>query len=150
MGNQLRQGMAVTACVYLDAQRRRAELAGRARRLLSQHDLLVSPTAPVTAPRRDDYERFLMRLSRTRPCGAWWVGCPAFSLPVGSAAGLPVGLQLVAGEHRDRFLAQAGVALEDAHAGGGLLPERNRAATGAKPWSAYAGCSAMAGGAARR
>lgn len=115
VGDQLRLGMEVTACDYLDAQRQRASLAAAAAAALDGCDILLSPTTPITAPRLDDYERFLMRLSQNTILWSL-AGVPALSMPVGAdSGGMPVGLQLVAGAHRDGFLTHVGVALEGLH-----------------------------------
>ena len=109
---QLLEGLQVSACDYLDAQRHRAALASRALLSFEGCDVLAGPTTPITAPRRDDYERFLMRLSENTMLWSL-AGSPALSMPAGrDGAGLPVGLQLCAPPGGERLLARAGIALE--------------------------------------
>ena len=102
----------ITAVDYLDAQRQRLLLAERAVAHFARCDLLASPTTPVVAPPRADYERYLLRLSRNTI--VWSLaGCPAVSLPCGTAAGgLPVGLQLAARPGGEGTLVEAGLLLE--------------------------------------
>lgn len=123
---QLSLGLEVSAADYLDAQRQRAVLAGRSAAAFGEVDVLAGPTTPITAPRRDDYERFLMQLSIATILWSL-VGAPALSLPAGvDGQGLPIGLQLCAPPGADRLLAVVGSALEGAQAaspvGGGLGP----------------------------
>ncbi|HEY3941727.1 MAG TPA: amidase [Acidimicrobiales bacterium] len=120
--DQLRAALDIPAVDYLDAQRQRAALGARVRAGLAGIDLLVTPTTPVTAPRRDDYEGFLLVLSRNAIIWSL-LGNPALSLPCGSsAAGLPIGVQLTAGPGRERLLAQVGTALESALSTGTSQP----------------------------
>jgi len=75
------------------------------RRIFSQVDLLLTPSAPIPAPAiaelKRDPERLrpqeLLLLRNTRPFNVW--GLPAISVPCGiTRAGLPIGLQ-IAGAH---------------------------------------------------
>jgi Asp-tRNA(Asn)/Glu-tRNA(Gln) amidotransferase A subunit family amidase len=74
----------------------------------------VAPTTPVVAPMADDYERYLLRLSRNTII--WSLnGGPAVSVPIGLAeAGLPAGLQLAAAPGNEQVLVDAGMTLERA------------------------------------
>lgn len=112
--DQLTEATAVPAVDYLDAQRHRSVLAARTVAALGEVDLLVLPTTPVAAPPVDDYENYLVVLSRNAII--WSLcGCPALSMPCGStSAGLPVGLQLVAAPGRDALVAHIGAVLEAA------------------------------------
>jgi len=109
---QLEEAAQVPAAVYLAAQRLREAFRRRMRALLREVDALALPTALVEAPRVEDAERFLLVLSRN--CIPWsFIGFPAVSVPCGrTAAGLPVGLQLVAPPFADGRLVALGSAVE--------------------------------------
>lgn len=80
-------------------------------------DVLVTPTTPIPAPTIDELKqnpdllrpRELLLLRNTRPANVW--GLPAISIPCGfTAAGLPIGLQIIGprwGEAKVLQLAQA-------------------------------------------
>jgi aspartyl-tRNA(Asn)/glutamyl-tRNA(Gln) amidotransferase subunit A len=109
---QLDEAARLPAGLYLAAQRLREEFRRRAVRLFERVDALALPTTLVTAPSREEAERYLLVLSRT--CIPWsFIGVPAVSLPCGrSAAGLPIGLQLVAPAFADGRLMALGSAVE--------------------------------------
>lgn len=109
---QLDEAAKLPARLYLAAQQLRAEFHLRMARLFERVDALALPTALVTAPRVEDAEHFLLVLSRN--CIPWsFIGVPAVSVPCGrSAAGLPVGLQLVAPAFADARLVALGSAVE--------------------------------------
>jgi aspartyl-tRNA(Asn)/glutamyl-tRNA(Gln) amidotransferase subunit A len=112
--DQLTAALRITATDYLDAQRQRELLAARILAAFAACDIVATPTTPMVAPPRDDYERYLLLLSRNL---IMWslVGAPALSLPSGTSAdGLPTGLQLAAPPWGERRLVTAGVALERA------------------------------------
>ncbi len=117
VAEQLDEAEQVAAVDYLDAQRARAELRDRMRRVFDQVDVLAMPTATVTAPPVDDFARYLVVLARN---AIPWslVGFPAVSLPCGLVGGLPVGLQLVAAPGRDDLLVATAFAVEQALAVG--------------------------------
>jgi Asp-tRNA(Asn)/Glu-tRNA(Gln) amidotransferase A subunit family amidase len=74
-------------------------------------DLQIMPTSKVVAPPRSEADRYLMALSEN--CIAWsLLGMPAISLYMGSAGGLPMGVQLVAPAGQDAFLLACAHALE--------------------------------------
>jgi aspartyl-tRNA(Asn)/glutamyl-tRNA(Gln) amidotransferase subunit A len=78
------------------------------------------PTTPTTAPRigqttiRLNGEDEDVRLATTRLVrGINALGFPALSIPCGiSAAGLPIGLQIVGGAFQEAAILRAGAALE--------------------------------------
>ena len=83
------------------------------------HDLLLLPTSPVTAPPHDSAE--LDVDGRTAGAGHaanitatfGMTGHPAISVPFGmSSDGLPIGVQLAAGHLNDRLLLHAAATLE--------------------------------------
>jgi aspartyl-tRNA(Asn)/glutamyl-tRNA(Gln) amidotransferase subunit A len=114
------EGAAMTAAEILDAQRERGELALRLHLLLDEHDLLVTPATALPA--------FAAGVERPDPGRQrrWidWAGFshpfnlsqqPAISVPCGpTAAGLPVGLQIVAAKHREDLVLRAARAFEAA------------------------------------
>jgi len=84
-------------------------------------DLIVTPTMPVPAPLIDELKqnpdllrpRELLLLRNTRPANAW--GLPAISVPCGfTAAGLPIGLQIIGPPWREDKIIQLGYAFEQA------------------------------------
>jgi aspartyl-tRNA(Asn)/glutamyl-tRNA(Gln) amidotransferase subunit A len=109
---QLDEAARVPAVVYLQAQRFREEFRQRMRALLGRFDALLMPTCRVSAPKSDQVERFFLVLSLN--CIPWsFVGFPAISVPCGAtAAGLPVGAQLVAGPMEDGQLLSLAAGLE--------------------------------------
>ncbi len=116
--DQLLAAMDARAVDYLDAQRERARLAVRSMRVFDVCDAVLTPTTPVVAPPREDYERFLMRLSRN-PLVWGLIGTPAMSMPGGfTPGGLPVGLQLAARPYAEDVLVSVGTALEQELAAG--------------------------------
>lgn len=85
----------------------------------ADHDLLLLPTSPVTAPPHDS--AVLDVSGRTADAGHaanitatfGMTGHPAISIPFGmSSEGLPIGVQLAAGHLNDRLLLHAAAALE--------------------------------------
>jgi len=108
---QLDEASRVPATIYLAAQRLREAFRRRMLGLLAEVDALAMPTSLVLAPRVEEAERFLLVLSRN--CIPWsFIGVPAVSVPCGrSPAGLPVGLQLVAGPLADGRLLALGTAV---------------------------------------
>lgn len=109
---QLDEASRLPAVIYLAAQRLRELFRLRMLDLFSRIDALALPTSLVLAPLHEEAERYLLVLSRN--CIPWsFVGFPAISLPCGrSAAGLPIGLQLVAPPFQDGRLITLGAAVE--------------------------------------
>ena len=97
------------------------------------HDLLLLPTSPVTAPPHDSAE--LDADGRTAGAGHaanitatfGMTGHPAISVPFGmSSDGLPIGVQLAAGHLNDRLLLHAAAALEATSETAGRRPPIDR------------------------
>ncbi len=119
---RLLPGLAVTADIYLNAQRARALVVQQCLELMQDVDVLLSPTEPVGAPRIDDEfvtiqgrtEGVVNTLTRlTRPFNL--TGFPAISVPCGfTAEGLPVGLQLASRPWEEATLLRAAFAYEQA------------------------------------
>lgn len=114
------QGAAISLLDYLQAVKRR-EALGQHMRLFHEHyDLLLTPTLPVpafaanqevpdpkTQPRWCDWTPFSYPFNLTQQ--------PAASLPCGTtAAGLPVGLQIVGPSYNDAIVLRASRAFEAA------------------------------------
>ena len=112
--DQLDEADGLSASDYLDAQRLRAELAAGFDAALDGLWALAMPTVPCVAPPVEDAGRYITILSRTAI--PWSLtGLPAISVPCGvSAAGLPIGLQLVAGRGREHLLVALASAAERA------------------------------------
>ncbi len=100
----IEHGLGLTAAEIGRAERARGELQRGAAAFLAEHDLLLCPAAIV--PPFPFTQRYLAELNGHRfPSYIDWVAvayaitltaCPALSLPCGfTAAGLPVGLQMV-------------------------------------------------------
>jgi aspartyl-tRNA(Asn)/glutamyl-tRNA(Gln) amidotransferase subunit A len=116
------QGRLIPATDYLNAQRVRRVLAVEFERVWQSFDILIVPATPMAAPligqttvRLGDAEEDV-RLAGTRLARPLNVlGWPALAIPCGrTAAGLPIGLQLIAAANRDEELLAAGSALESA------------------------------------
>jgi aspartyl-tRNA(Asn)/glutamyl-tRNA(Gln) amidotransferase subunit A len=120
---RLEIGLHISAVDYLQAARLRARLTRSfVREALADVDALVVPTIPEPAPAlaavkagtTEDVVRRMGRFSRlTRPWNG--LGLPALSVPCGfSAAGLPIGLQLVARPFDEPTVLRLGHAYEQA------------------------------------
>lgn len=116
----IRQGALIPAADYLDAQRLRRVLAKDFEKVWEQVHFLLTPATPTTAPKIGEMTIEIdgvtedVRLASTRLVRPFNVlGWPALAMPCGkSAAGLPIGLQLVGAAGRDQELLAAGEALE--------------------------------------
>jgi len=101
-------GRRVTATQYLGAQRVRRLANGEISTTLAKVDCLITPSTPAPAPRglenTGDWS-FNIPFSSS--------GHPALSIPVGlSAAGLPIGVQLVSRRNAEEQLFTLGAILE--------------------------------------
>jgi aspartyl-tRNA(Asn)/glutamyl-tRNA(Gln) amidotransferase subunit A len=125
------QGEAVSLMDYLIAVRRRGELGARMRRFHEDFDLLLTPSLPLAAfaagterPDPDRQPRWINWAPFSNPFNL--TQQPAASVPCGlTAAGLPVGLQIVGPMHADHLVLRAARAFEAARPW--PLPERPRA-----------------------
>ena len=113
-------GAQIALMDYLTAVRRRAELGAAMRRFHETYDLLLTPTLPLAAfeagqerpdparqPRWINWAPFSNPFNLTQQ--------PAASVPCGlTAAGLPVGLQIVGPMHADALVLRAARAFEAA------------------------------------
>lgn len=113
----LERGRAVRAVDYLDAQRRRKQLACEFAKVWKQVDCLLTPATPFPAfpieqPPGADLRPAATRF--TRPFNL--LGWPALALPCGTTgAGLPIGLQLIAAPAREDVLFAVGSSLEQGY-----------------------------------
>ncbi len=114
---RIRRGEGLTVAeverAHRDHQRTRSEI----KEVFAKVDFLVTPTTPIPAPAIEELKRDpdllrpreLVLLRNTRPVNVW--GLPAISIPCGfTAAGLPIGLQII-GPH-----SEEGKVLQLAHA----------------------------------
>lgn len=128
----LEAGQLVLATDYLRAQRSRTRIRQAWRELFRTVDVLAAPTVACTAMGRDQSDvrwsdgstetatDALVRL--TAPANI--TGLPALSLPVGlDEQGLPIGLQLIAGQLAEPDLLRIGIAYESAHDSSGHLAD---------------------------
>jgi Asp-tRNA(Asn)/Glu-tRNA(Gln) amidotransferase A subunit family amidase len=98
----------------------------RFRRVLADHDLLLSPTSQLIARPAQDWDA-----AWTRPDGAWphatfaphytshthmfnWLGWPAVSVPCGFVDGPPVGLQIIGKPGSEATIFRAAAAFQGA------------------------------------
>jgi aspartyl-tRNA(Asn)/glutamyl-tRNA(Gln) amidotransferase subunit A len=113
---RMRRGEAMSKVDYALALQARAVLRRQFERLFESYDILLLPTVPMTAPRRegidqiavtDQLVRFTVPFNKT--------GLPALSVPCGfSAQGLPIGLQIVGAPWAEAKVLRAGYAYEQA------------------------------------
>jgi aspartyl-tRNA(Asn)/glutamyl-tRNA(Gln) amidotransferase subunit A len=122
---RLDQGRLIPATDYINAQRVRRKFRIEFDKLWNDIDCLLTPTTPNTAPgigeetvrlggREEDTRLATTRLVR----GINVLGLPALSMPCGlSAAGLPVGLQILGAAFDEATILKVGAALEDGGVG---------------------------------
>ncbi|MDW8212188.1 MAG: amidase [Roseiflexaceae bacterium] len=113
---RMERGATFTSTEYILARRFQSEWRRHLERLFEQFDLLLTPTTPITAPVIEGLDSVEAARQLTR-CTAPFnlAGLPALSLPCGvSAAGLPIGLQIVAAPWREARVLRAGRAFEQA------------------------------------
>lgn len=91
---------------YKKAQTVRTKIINEFNDTFKQVDYLLGPTAPTTAFRigENANDPLQMYLADVMTVGASLVGIPAISVPAGFGGGLPVGLQMMAAQRRDREL----------------------------------------------
>ncbi|KAL6766412.1 hypothetical protein ACKKBG_A35910 [Auxenochlorella protothecoides x Auxenochlorella symbiontica] len=125
----LTNAVGFTGAFYVNAQRVRTRSEAHFRRAFAACDLILTPTTPAAAPRckpgalaagETDLATTLGLMRFITPAN--FLGFPALTLPVGvDAAGLPLGLQLMAPPWHEAGLLHAGAVLEAA-LGGGVVP----------------------------
>jgi aspartyl-tRNA(Asn)/glutamyl-tRNA(Gln) amidotransferase subunit A len=106
---RLEAGRATTSAEYVLARQTQVEMKHRLGKLLEIYDLLLLPSTPSTAPTLalGNAPGNAPRLTRfTAPFNL--TGLPAISVPCGfSEAGMPIGVQLVAGAWKEAKLLRA-------------------------------------------
>lgn len=117
------KGLALTAGDLISANSARARLGVAVRDYFSRYDVLLAPAVQVTPfDAREEYpatvegtamETYLDWMRAATLISA--TGLPSLSVPGGfTAAGLPVGLQMVTADRADRLLLRVAHAFEDA------------------------------------
>ena len=111
---------------YLKAQKVRTLIRADFDAAFEQCDVLLAATSPTTAFALGERsgDPLSMYLSDVLTIPANIAGLPAMSIPCGFAEGLPVGLQLIAGELQEKTLLQAANAFERAAHVGHRAPAR--------------------------
>lgn len=102
--------------LYKRALRVRRLIQEDFQRVLEDFDLLLSPTAPTPAFAVGERSADPMAMAAADLCTipSNLAGLPSMSIPCGFVAGLPVGLQLMAGPFREKTLFQAAGAFQKA------------------------------------
>jgi aspartyl-tRNA(Asn)/glutamyl-tRNA(Gln) amidotransferase subunit A len=110
---RLAENLTRSAVDYVHAQRARDMLYAELRSALALADVIVTPTAPLTATPighdagADRLVQFTYPFNLTR--------CPALSLPCGfDSLGLPIGLQIAAGPWQEALILRVGNAYQQA------------------------------------
>ncbi|WP_423822153.1 amidase [Salinisphaera sp. SPP-AMP-43] len=97
------------------AQRHRQKIMARVAEVIGPDDVLVLPSTPQPAPRREgagpDLETTYRSQAMALLCTAGLAGLPQVSVPLGMIDGLPVGLSLLARRHADKRLLKLAAAL---------------------------------------
>ena len=116
---QIEAGAAITPADVARVLRLRERIAAGLSHFFEQHDLLLCPTAPVTAWPLDQLGPSLIGGEPAGPRGHAaftplfnYCGVPACSVPAGTVRGLPVGLQVVARRFEDARVLQMAALLE--------------------------------------
>ncbi|MDE1179108.1 AtzE family amidohydrolase [Paraburkholderia sp.] len=119
--DRLISGALLPAAWVLQAQRVRAVLRKRMLELFERYDVLVAPATPVVAPRIGDEfmdvngQRLAMRPNLgllTQPISC--LGLPVVAVPMRTASGLPLAVQLIAPPWREDLAFDAARRLEQA------------------------------------
>jgi aspartyl-tRNA(Asn)/glutamyl-tRNA(Gln) amidotransferase subunit A len=99
---------------YKKAQTVRTKLINEFNEAFESVDFLVGPVAPTTAFKigENTTDPLKMYLNDVMTVSPSLVGVPAISIPVGEADGLPVGLQIIAPQRKDRELLGISYELE--------------------------------------
>jgi len=101
--NKLWAAMEIPGWRYVWARAQAVAIRAEVTRALASCDAVVLPTVPIVAPSLGEDEMLVrdLLLRNTRPASL--TGHAAISLPIPSAGGLPVGLQVVAVDDRRAF-----------------------------------------------
>lgn len=112
-------GTYVLSSGYYDAYYKRAEqvrtrIIDEFNEAFLKYDLLLGPTAPTTAFAigQNSEDPLQMYLTDIMTVAANLAGLPAVSIPAGTHANMPIGLQLIAPQKKDKELLAAAMAAE--------------------------------------
>jgi aspartyl-tRNA(Asn)/glutamyl-tRNA(Gln) amidotransferase subunit A len=118
VGSRMKAAAEISAAEWLGRRLAFETLSRQARRLFDKVDLIATPTTAATPPildtikTWDDYRPANLKMARNTSIANLLQLC-ALTMPVAlDAAHMPVGLQIMAGKGRDRFLFAAGLAFE--------------------------------------
>ena len=111
---RLEDGANTSSTDYILARRTQTEVQKRCEQFFEVHDILITPTTPITAPtiEGNDAVEQAGRLTRfTAPFNL--AGLPAISVPCGfTKEGLPIGMQIVSRAWSEAKVLNAGYAYE--------------------------------------
>ncbi|MDR5821918.1 AtzE family amidohydrolase [Caballeronia sp. LZ043] len=119
--DRLIAGALLPAAWIVQAQRVRAVLRRRVLELFAHHDVLIAPATPMVAPRIGDEfmeingETLAVRANLgllTQPVSC--LGLPVVAVPMRTASGLPIAVQLIAAPWREDLAFEAARRLEAA------------------------------------
>jgi aspartyl-tRNA(Asn)/glutamyl-tRNA(Gln) amidotransferase subunit A len=118
VGSRMNAAAEISAAEWLGRRLAFESLSRQSRRIFEEVDLIATPTTAETPPvlasikSWDDYRPLNLKMARNTSVANLLQLC-ALTMPVAlDAAGMPVGLQVMAGHGRDRFLFAAGLAFE--------------------------------------
>lgn len=100
---------------YQKAQKVRTKIINEFNEAFKKCDVLVGPTAPATAFKigENTSDPLQMYLMDVMTVGANLVGNPSISIPAGDVNGLPVGLQLMTPQRKDKELLEISKMIEE-------------------------------------
>jgi amidase len=131
LADNIRAGGQLTGEDVASAYDRRTRLGERVRTFFEDHDVLVLPVSQVPPFSADEEYPSAINGQPQATYLDWMrsayfitvTGCPAISVPAGfTAAGLPVGIQIVAAPNREHLLLQVAAAFEQATGIGARRP----------------------------
>jgi aspartyl-tRNA(Asn)/glutamyl-tRNA(Gln) amidotransferase subunit A len=100
---------------YKKAQTVRTKIIKELNELYNKVDFLIGPTAPMTAFKLGENvdDPLKMYLTDVMTVSANLAGVPSISIPAGEIDGLPVGMQIMAAQRKDKDLLEIAKAFED-------------------------------------
>ncbi|HYF96628.1 MAG TPA: amidase family protein, partial [Patescibacteria group bacterium] len=99
---------------YKKAQLVRTKLINEMEKALSEYDILIGPTAPMSAFKigENTNDPLQMYLTDVLTVSANLTGNPAINLPAGFSGKLPIGIQLIGKKLKDKQLLEASKSIE--------------------------------------